>query len=515
MRRRQMKELLPQSKGVVKASVTIDDAFEMFKAFALSPLDGRYSQIMEKSAPYFSEYALVAARVSVEVEWLFYLIETNVLEECGIVREMEKSKSLKMRRQKQICITDKQMELIKSISDDFDFKGFKRVKKIEAEVNHDVKAVEYFVREELDHKEMPYLKSFVHIGCTSEDITNIAYAVNIMSYINEVWLKEAKELVAYLKNWANAFAEIPMPAHTHGQYASPTTVGKEIGVFVGRLERYADLIESHSYCAKFNGATGNYSAIDMAFPNENWCQRTYNFIIKKFHLRFKDVTTQIESHDYIVELLDYVRHFDNIVLGLDLDMWTYISMEYFKQKVVGSEVGSSTMPNKVNPIKFENSEGNIQISNGDAIALSEKLPKSRMQRDLSDSTALRNLGTTFGHSLLAIESTLAGLKRADVSIEKITEDLEDRWEVLAEPIQTVLRKHGVEDAYEVLKEKTRGKKVTREDMHELINSYSDILTKDEKERLLSLTPMTYIGKAPEIVQRNFNPKRPESPKEPK
>ncbi len=451
------------------------------KHFALGPLDGRYSQIGEKLSPYFSEYALVKNRVKVEVYWLKFLLEnikgSDILDAFDITRLPE----------------------IMAIYNDFSESSYLRVKEIEAVTNHDVKSVELFIAEELKKLNMESLVSFVHIGCTSEDINNPSYANMIATAIAEVWAPTAEQLIDKIYEIAVEHADTPMLAHTHGQPATPTTVGKEMAVYAYRLKKSLENIKAIKPCAKFNGATGNYAAISVAFPNEDWPTLAKRFIEEYLNLEFNPLTTQIESHDYICHILDGIRHFNNVLRDFDLDMWLYISMEYFKQIAVKSEVGSSTMPHKVNPIRFENSEANIKIGNGICAVLSDELPRSRMQRDLSDSSLQRNIGLAFGYSLQAIEQTIGGLKKVAVNTDKISSDLDSRWEVLAEPIQTMLRKYGIPDAYNQLKELTRGKNISKEAIQEFIKSLS-VISEEDKSTLLDLTPSTYTGLARKMVK---------------
>lgn len=450
---------------------------------ALCPLDGRYFQISKKLAPYFSEYALVKNRVKVEVYWLKFLLEN--IEGSDILNAFDMDR----------------LPEIMAIYDDFSDASFVRVKEIEAVNNHDVKSVELFVAEKLREIGLESLVSFVHMGCTSEDITNPSYSNMIKTAISEVWLPAAEKLIEAISEIAIEHADTAMLAHTHGQPATPTTVGKELTVYVYRLRQSLENIKSIKTRAKFNGATGNYAAISVAFPNENWPVLSKIFIEDEDYLGldFNPVTTQIESHDYICHIADGIRHFNNVLLDFDLDMWIYISMEYFKQIAVKTEVGSSTMPHKVNPIRFENSEANIDMSNAIFMALSNKLPRSRMQRDLSDSSSQRNIGLAFGYSLQAIEQTIGGLKKVAVNEAKISADLDSKWEVLAEPIQTVLRKYGIPDAYNQLKELTRGKDISKEAIQEFIKSL-DVLSDEDKATLLELTPSSYVGLASRIVE---------------
>lgn len=387
---------------------------------------------------------------------------------------------------------------IVAIYKDFSFNSMSRIKEIEAVTNHDVKAVELFVGEELKKIGCESLVSFVHIGCTSEDINNTAYASMISGALKKVWVPTARKLIKALFELAQEYASIPMLAHTHGQPATPTTVGKELAVYVSRLKECLEGIESIEIRAKFNGATGTYAAISTAFPDEDWEELARDFVETRLMLDFNPLTTQIEGHDYFCHIADGIRHFNNVLLDLDLDMWTYISMDYFKQIPVKGEVGSSTMPHKVNPIRFENSEANIDISNAIFTALSNKLSHSRMQRDLSDSSSQRNIGLAFGYSIQAIEQTIGGLKKVSVNREKISSELNDNWEVLAEPIQTMLRKYGIPDAYNQLKELTRGKRISKETIQEFINSLG-VLSLEDKRQLLELTPSTYVGLAEQII----------------
>ena len=416
-----------------------------FECLTLCPLDGRYSGVKDALGEYFSEYALVKYRVFVEIQWLKFLIE-NV--ESDVLAKFD--------------LQD--MDKLTTISSEFNYDSFARIKEIENTTRHDVKAVEYFIDEKVDALGFGYLQSFVHIGCTSEDINNTSYACMLKYGLKDVWLPKAKEFAAIIDKWAEEHSNDAMLAHTHGQPATPTTIGKEFKVYAYRFLSSIENVEAVKIKAKFNGATGNYSAILTAFPNEDWQVLAKKFVEEYLGLTFNPLTTQIESHDYTCHILDGIRHFNNVLVDFDVDMWLYISMEYFKQIPVKGEVGSSTMPHKVNPIRFENSEANIDMSNNICIALSNKLPKSRMQRDLSDSSSQRNLGLAFGYSLQAINETMNGLAKCVVNKDKLASDLNEKWEVLAEPIQTMLRKYGVPDAYDTLKALTRGKSISKEDI---------------------------------------------------
>lgn len=453
---------------------------------ALCPLDGRYQSIAKAMAPYFSEYALMQNRTQVELQWLQFLYDNE------FIRSSDGTKSYvnfgEILNSMYNC----------SCSYDFSLDSMLRIKEIEQTTNHDVKAVELFIAEKL--KELGYeeLVSFVHIGCTSEDINNTSYANMIKQALEDVWYPAAEELISKLADMSRQYASTPMLAHTHGQPATPTTVGKELAVYVRRLNESIKHLSSIPIRAKFNGATGTYAAISAAYPGIDWPSVSRDFVENYLDLDFNPATTQIESHDYVCHIADGIRNFNNILLDLDLDMWTYISMEYFKQATVASEVGSSTMPHKVNPIRFENSEANVGISNALLMELSNKLPRSRMQRDLSDSSTQRNIGIAIGYSLQAIQQTLSGLGRVSVNEDKLASELNDKWEVLAEPVQTMLRKYGVPNAYDQLKALTRGKGITKEALHEFINSL-EVLSPEDKETLLSLTPATYVGWARQIV----------------
>ena len=453
---------------------------QVFESMTLCPLDGRYAGIKDAFAPYFSEYALVKYRVFVEVQWLKFLIE-NIDNE--ILKRFDQSK----------------MDQIEAIANDFDETSFAKIKEIEATTRHDVKAVEYYIGNTLKEMGYDYLISFVHIGCTSEDINNTSYACMIKHGLKDVWLKKANEIVDAMNQWAYEHSDDAMLAHTHGQPATPTTIGKEFKVYAYRFASSIENVENIQIKAKFNGATGNYSAILTAFPNIDWPSMAKRFVEEYLGLTFNPFTTQIESHDYTCHILDGIRHFNNVLMDLDVDMWLYISMEYFKQIPVQGEVGSSTMPHKVNPIRFENSEANADMSNNICVALSNKLPKSRMQRDLSDSSSQRNLGLAFGYSLQAMNETLNGLAKCVVNKEKLAADLNEKWEVLAEPIQTMLRKYGVPDAYDTLKALTRGKSISKEDILKFAESL-DVLSDEDRETLVNMTPASYIGKASALAK---------------
>ncbi len=441
--------------------MTIEDGLE------LCPLDGRYSFIKKELSSYFSEYAYMKYRVYVEIKWLVYLVN-NKLINC------------------------KDISLIENIYKTYNDKSYLEIKEIEKVTKHDVKAVEYFIDNKLKDLKLDNLISFVHFGLTSEDINNTSYALMIKDYLNNCYYNEINNLLNCLKKISKEYKNIVVLAHTHGQPATPTTIGKEFKVYIYRIEEEIKKLKKVEIKAKFNGATGNYSAFNVAYPNIDIVKFSKDFI-NSLDLTFNLYTTQIENHDYIVTILDITRHINNIILDLDIDMWLYISKGYFKLKVVKNEVGSSTMPHKVNPINFENSEANLELSNSLLMSLSNKLPRSRMQRDLSDSSSLRNLGISFGYSIQGIKETLKGLERVSINKELIENELSNNWELLAEPIQTILRKNNIQDAYNELKELTRGKNVTKEIIKEFINNLD--INKEDKEILLNLTPNTYIGLA--------------------
>lgn len=452
-----------------------------FESKTLSPLDGRYGKIKDALGDYFSEYALVKYRVHVEIQWLKYLrdnVDTKVMQEAK----------------------KRDWSGVLAIDTAFNEDSYKRIKEIEATTRHDVKAVEYFIDEKLKELGFEHLESFVHMGCTSEDINNTSYGCMIRDGLKNVWLPAAQAFAKHIDKLAIKDADIPMLAHTHGQPATPTTVGKEFKVYAYRFKSSIENIENIQIKAKFNGATGNYSAISVPFPEINWEEANKDFVENYLGLTFNPFTTQIESHDYTCHILDGIRHFNNVLMDLDVDMWLYISMEYFKQITVAGEVGSSTMPHKVNPIRFENSEANADFSNNICVALSNKLPKSRMQRDLSDSSSQRNLGLAFGYSLQAINETTAGLAKCVVNEAKLAEDLNEKWEVLAEPIQTMLRKYGIADAYDQLKALTRGKNISKEAILEFAQSL-EVLSDEDRATLVNMTPASYIGYAAKIAKK--------------
>ena len=394
-------------------------------------------------------------------------------------------------------LTGSEIDQLTAISGSFSVADAERVKEIEKTTNHDVKAVEYFLKEKLADTSLADLSEFLHFACTSEDINNLSHALQLKAGL-ECVVAVQSELTTALKTIADDLKDVPVLARTHGQPASPTTMGKELAVFLNRFSRQSDSLNSINILGKLNGAVGNFNAHLSAYPDVDWPNVTRKIIEDELGLTQNLFTTQIEPHDYMAEIFDAISRWNRVLLDLDRDIWTYISVGYFGQRTVAGEVGSSTMPHKVNPIDFENSEGNIGMANAVFAHLSEKLQISRMQRDLSDSTVLRNMGAAFGHSLIAYKSTLKGLSKLKINRQRISGDLDNAWELLAEPIQTVMRKAGIEKPYEKLKELTRGQNVTRETIQTFVESL-DMLPED-KQRLLDLTPAKYIGMAKQIVE---------------
>ncbi len=451
------------------------DVLPLNSLTALSPLDGRYQTKTAELRPLFSEYGLIRHRVLVEIRWLLALGDHKKIKEVA-------------------SFSPAARKLLDAIILDFSETDARRVKEIEATTNHDVKAIEYFLKEKTrGNKEIARCTEFIHFACTSEDINNLSYALMLKQSRDDVLLPHMDKLIAAMMDLANRHADQPMLARTHGQPASPTTLGKEMANFAYRLKRARQQVAEAPILGKINGAVGNYNAHLAAYPEVDWPALARSFV-EKLGLDWNPYTTQIEPHDYIAELLDAAARFDTILIDFNRDIWGYISLGYFKQKVVKGEVGSSTMPHKVNPIDFENSEGNLGLANALFHHLAEKLPVSRFQRDLTDSTVLRNLGVAFGYMLLACDSCLKGIGKLEVNAERLRQDLDQNWEVLAEAIQTVMRRHGVEQAYEKLKELTRGKGgITRESMQAFIRTLD--IPNDAKKRLLALTPETYTGNA--------------------
>ncbi|MBD3360781.1 adenylosuccinate lyase [Candidatus Peregrinibacteria bacterium] len=447
---------------------------------AISPIDGRYADKVDYLSQYFSEAALMRYRVLVEIEWFIFLFN-----------------DLKLKKTKVLKTTE--LRILRSIYEQFDVVNAERIKEIEKDINHDVKAVEYFIKEELKRGPLEKYSEFIHFACTSEDINNISYACMIRDFNDRELLPLLSGFVQELYSMAIKYKKTAMLSRTHGQPASPTTVGKEFVNFVSRLEKEMEILCSYSSClpVKMNGVVGNYNAHYIAYKNIDWVKASKKFV-QALGLGFNKYTTQIEPHDGFAGIFDCVKRINNIILDFDSDMWWYISLSYFGQKAVSGEVGSSTMPHKVNPIDFENSEGNIGVANSLFEYMSSKLQVSRMQRDLSDSTVQRNIGMAFTYSVLAFKSTIKGLSKCVVNKKVIQSDLKDRWELLAEPIQVVMRKNRVKNPYEKLKELTRGKKkITKTTIQNFIKPLE--IPAADKKMLMSLTPEKYTGIAEKLV----------------
>ena len=449
---------------------------------ALSPLDGRYHNKVAALRDYFSEFALIRFRMLVEIEWLKALSREPAIAEVP-------------------PFSPQTAAALDALAAGFSEADAAAVKAIEARTNHDVKAVEYFLREKLaGNAEISRVAEFIHFACTSEDRNNLCHALMLKRAREDVILPALSRIIEKLAALAHEHADAAMLAHTHGQPASPTTLGKEMANVAWRLDRARERMAGVSLLGKINGAVGNYNAHLAAYPAIDW-ERFARGFVEKLGLEFNPYTIQIEPHDAIAELFDACARINTILIDLNRDVWGYVSLGYFRQRLKEGEVGSSTMPHKVNPIDFENSEGNLGIANALLRHMSEKLPVSRWQRDLTDSTVLRNMGVALGYTLLAYDACLKGLEKLEANRERLAADLDANWEVLAEPIQTVMRRYGVPGAYERLKELTRGKEgITRETLHALIRSLAAV-PEAEKKRLLALTPATYIGKAAELAKR--------------
>ena len=441
---------------------------------AISPVDGRYHENTKELAEYFSEYALIKYRVEVEIKWLIKL--NDLVSEFDLTEDEKKS--------------------LQEISDSFNIEEAERVKEIESVTKHDVKAIEYYIREKVTGTPLHKVSSFIHFACTSEDISNLAYGLMAKNAISSIWLPEAEKLVLSIKEKSQELKGIPMLAHTHGQPASPTTIGKELMVFVYRFEHILNILKTIKLTGKFGGAVGNFNAHNAAYPNLDWKNIGKSFV-EGLGLEYAPLTTQIESHDTICVIFNMVKSFNNILMDFNSDMWLYIANSYFTQKTVSTEVGSSVMPHKVNPINHENSMANIRISNAIFTSMADNLPISRMQRDLTDSSMQRNIGVAFAHSLLSIKQSIIGFEKMLVNENALREDLNKNPEVLSEAIQTVLRKNGYIDAYEILKKLTRGNRVTLEAIQEFINELE--IPEEDKTVLLALTPETYIGIAKTLL----------------
>lgn len=447
---------------------------------AISPLDGRYFEKLASLRPIFSEFGFMKYRVLVEIRWLQTLAASAKIPELA-------------------PLSKDAAKILDKTAQQFSEKDAARIKEIEAEINHDVKAVEYFLKESVkDNAELAAVSEFLHFACTSEDINNLAYGLMLKTARDECVLPALSELVSMLTSMAHQYAEHPMLARTHGQPATPTTVGKEIANVVARLKRQLATLTEHEILGKINGATGNYNAHLVAQPSTDWQLLSKNFVTQ-LGLTWNPYTTQIEPHDNVAEIFMLLMRINTILIDFNRDMWGYISMNYFQQKSVAGEVGSSTMPHKVNPIDFENAEGNLGVANALLSHMANKLPISRWQRDLSDSTVLRNTGVALGHSLLAYQAMNKGLQKVAPNLPFIAQDLDQHWEILAEPIQTIMRRFGIEQPYEQLKAFTRGKKIDKMLLQEFIAGLA--LPDDVKKQLQALTPGNYVGYARELAKK--------------
>ena len=440
---------------------------------AVSPIDGRYRSKTESLADYFSEYALIRYRVRVEIEYFITLCELPL-------PQLESFNSALF-------------EQLRDIYRNFDEASAARVKEIESITNHAVKAVEYFIKEEFDKiGGLDDYKEFIHFGLTSQDINNTSVPLSVKEALEEVFYPQVEELIAQLKEYAEEWKNVPMLAKTHGQPASPTRLGKEVEVYVYRLSEQLATLRNCKMTAKFGGATGNFNAHHVAYPQHDWRAFGNRFVSEKLGLEREQWTTQISNYDHLGSVFDAIRRINTIIIDLDRDFWMYISMEYFKQKIKAGEVGSSAMPHKVNPIDFENSEGNLGIANAILQFLAQKLPVSRLQRDLTDSTVLRNVGVPIGHSIISIQSTLKGLRKLILNEEKLREDLEETWAVVAEAIQTILRREAYPNPYEALKALTRtNEKMTEETIHAFVQTLN--VSDSVKAELMAITPYNYTG----------------------
>jgi adenylosuccinate lyase len=449
-----------------------------FALTAISPIDGRYANKVEELRPIFSEYGLIRLRVKVEVRWLQALANHPLITEVH-------------------PFSDSATQVLNTIVSDFSETDAQRVKDIEKTTNHDVKAVEYLLKEKIAGcAELEQVSEFIHFACTSEDINNLSYAL-MLKEGREIIVEQISDCINALKKLAVETADQPMLSRTHGQSATPTTTGKEFANVVARMLRQKDQLQALALLGKINGAVGNYNAHCIAYPDVDWAEFAQNFV-ESLGLQWNPYTIQIEPHDYIAEFFHALSRFNTILLDFDRDIWAYISLGYFKQKTIAGEIGSSTMPHKVNPIDFENSEGNLGIANALFSFLAEKLPVSRWQRDLTDSTVLRNIGVGIAHTSIAIKASLKGISKLQINPETIEADLNANWEVLAEPIQTVMRRYGIEQPYEKLKELTRGQRITSEQMQAFIEKLE--LPAKVKASLLELTPHNYTGYAEKLAK---------------
>jgi len=458
------------------AKIHSDRPISLSPLTALSPLDGRYAEKTSALGAIFSECGLFRYRVLVEIKWVEVLSNHPQIEEIPAFSTEAKA-------------------VLAELIDGFSADDASKIKQLEATTNHDIKAIEYFIKEKFDqNEELNTRSSFIHFACTSEDINNLAYALMLKDALHTVIIPHLDSVASAVRELARAHADLPMLARTHGQPASPTTLGKELRNFAERLVNLRECVANIRLPGKLNGAVGNFNAHFVAYPDIDWASVSRRFV-ESLGLKWNPSTTQIEPHDGIAQLCHAIARFNTVLIDLNQDVWGYISLGYFLQKPVTTEVGSSTMPHKVNPIDFENSEGNLGVANALLQHFAEKLPVSRWQRDLTDSTVLRNLGVALGHGVLAYQSTIRGLSKLKANPSRLSEDLDAHWEVLGEAIQTVMRRHGVPDPYERLKSFTRGQStITREALHQLIRNLD--IPEESRQRLLALTPATYIGNAP-------------------
>ena len=446
---------------------------------AISPIDGRYSKLVTELQEVFSEYALIKYRVFVEIEWFIHLSKQQHIKELPY-------------------LTKQSITFLSKIEKNFSQAEARKVKNIEKKTNHDVKAVEYYLRDQFTKSnQLKGLSEFIHFGCTSEDINNISYALMVKDASKLLISKHINKFNNLLKKKAHQYAEIPMVSRTHGQVATPTTVGKELANFSSRIDLISNVISETALRGKMNGAVGNYNAHLLAYPNVDW-EKVSKTFITKVGLLWAPYTTQVEPKDSMAKLFNGHERLNNVLLDFSRDMWGYISINYFSQKTVKGEVGSSTMPHKVNPIDFENAEGNLDLANSIFHFLSSKITKSRWQRDLSDSTSMRNIGSCFAYTLIALTSLIKGINKLEVNKKVINQDLENSWEVLTEAIQTVMRKHHLKGGYEIMKKITRGRTIEKKDLHDIINTLD--IPRAEKSKLLKLTPSTYLGLSSKLAK---------------
>lgn len=458
----------------------MNETAELSNLTAISPVDGRYARQTLPLRPVFSEYGLIRKRVVVEVQWLQMLAKHPKIPEIP-------------------SLSSSSIKFLDGIADDFNLEDALRVKEIEKGINHDVKAVEYFVKEKLGtHPELADVIEYVHFACTSEDMNNVSHALMLQEARDTVLLPQMDAVIGALRGMAHQYANVPMLCRTHGQPATPSTVGKEMANFAHRLTTHRDTFAAVPLRCKLNGAVGNFNAHVVAYPDVDWNQAVKELMLG-LGLEQNEYTTQIEPHDYMAELFDASSRFNTVLIDMARDTWGYISLGYFRQKPVAGEVGSSTMPHKVNPIDFENCEGNLGMANAISSHLSGKLLISRYQRDLSDSTVLRSVGVGFAHSIIAYQAVLKGISKIEANEERLLADLDQNWEVLAEPIQTVMRRYDIEQPYEKLKELTRGKRVNKEGMQHFVQSLD--VPDHVKEELMELTPANYVGIAADLARK--------------